>query len=440
MRGSELALCFLAGCVTDPIMPMNMDGGDANSSESTSPVALQGTVIDELGAPVGDVQIAIGDKIATSAADGTFTLMGVTTPYDVVLGFKSDLPTSGKRMTSFQGLSTMTPHLQIAAYRKHVGSFNITSGLTLGATERFGFCVAPSNAATDFAYASPLANPMGPLGWFGQSPISGTGWYIRFSQTGGIGDIPTGSAPYTSIASQAFQSLGDGQTLTVSGLTFTPITHVHVTGAINYKGNTGDTLHMVLRPSPKAIFDFATAFTQGAYDFWVPTAPFTFGVRVRALTPQGGYSTAWTVDHKGDMTATPPPLTVPIALPDGNINTTSPASDATVGTGDKLAWTAVPNAAYVVSLSCPPPAKNVQPIYDADILTFQPTAVVPDTSKVGNVSPPAMARCAWSVTAFTGPKSADDLASAGWQSQAVPDRAIADGWELTSKSVTYNAK
>src|SRR5689334_3179643 len=59
-------------------------GADGDADADAGGLTVHGRVVDELAIPFAGCTVAIGGKTATTAADGSFTLTGVTAPYDVI--------------------------------------------------------------------------------------------------------------------------------------------------------------------------------------------------------------------------------------------------------------------------------------------------------------------------------------------------------------------
>lgn len=72
---------------------------------------VDGTVVDPVGHPVGAATVAIEDRTTVTAADGTFTLDGVTAPYDIVV---SQPGSDGDAWAhAFVGLDDVSPRLAV---------------------------------------------------------------------------------------------------------------------------------------------------------------------------------------------------------------------------------------------------------------------------------------------------------------------------------------
>ncbi|MFI5308758.1 MAG: hypothetical protein ACHQ53_15480 [Polyangiales bacterium] len=81
------------------------DGGGGPTT-----ITVHGKVIDYFRHAVSAVDVTVGDKTAVTANDGTFDVVGVTTPYDVSMVISVD----GERLAwVYQGLTRSDPTLQV---------------------------------------------------------------------------------------------------------------------------------------------------------------------------------------------------------------------------------------------------------------------------------------------------------------------------------------
>jgi len=92
-----LIFVLISGCSDSTTTPPVINSGNVN-----------GKVIDVSGAAITGATVIIGNTIAVSGADGSFTISGVTSPYNIKI-----LVNSGSTPTGmlYQGLTTFSPQL-----------------------------------------------------------------------------------------------------------------------------------------------------------------------------------------------------------------------------------------------------------------------------------------------------------------------------------------
>jgi hypothetical protein len=75
-------------------------------------MTVNGTLVDNIGAPIANMKVMIGSTIVTTDASGNFTIADVIEPYDVKI-FQSALISQG---VMFKGLTTETPVLVFPSF------------------------------------------------------------------------------------------------------------------------------------------------------------------------------------------------------------------------------------------------------------------------------------------------------------------------------------
>ncbi len=173
---------------------------------------VAGTVVDLFGLPVEGAQVWANDGApTTSAADGTFTLIGVAVPYRLTASWAVGLPNTAVG-TVFEGLHRTDPVVRLRGVNRALWWGQIEGTvLGLGSPAPRVVLVAAGGAVFNEqprASANPGTGAYGPmvLQWFGDEAFSGT-LYALCVDLDGAGDVVGYRAGRSTFAMQSGQSL-----------------------------------------------------------------------------------------------------------------------------------------------------------------------------------------------------------------------------------------
>ncbi len=417
------ALLATASCVGDsPVNPPpGADGGDTDAPVTLTDVT--GKVVDEVLQPLAGAAVQIGGAIATTDANGTFTLQAPPS-YVVSIVYPSTSTSSGKRVVVFEGITSRTPTLQVTYSRPtfsastvHV-TFTTPQDTPLGSDERFLINVAGDKSSNTQGFVNggavpPLDIPGNFLTWFGANPLTGKAYALRFKMPSNAGSKGVAlPASLESFSSAPSVSLTDGASETIdfgAPLTIDPAT---ISGTIDYGSWKPGSLRVTYRP-PGAIADVNLLGAWSDTTFSVPAISianqpkFTTGVAVLSDSsdPKGANAVVWNVGLAANT------ANVALKLPDP-ITATAPDDGATgVDSSSTFSWSpSTRGGGYILTVSCDTPVK-----YEAMVLTGSTSATLPDTSALGSALPPGDANCHWFAAAFEGLNASTVVGPSGWR-------------------------
>jgi hypothetical protein len=185
---------------------------EGSVADAGATVTVSGHVVDALLIPVAGVGVHAGGQSATTATDGTFTLAGVQTPYDLTVV----TPGTGGHPHAyvFEQLTTPSPTLELTLEAIRQGRSTTVSGTSNGTTGVVFLDVAPALPTNaDWVPLSGVTSYSLPASWVGASPLSATAYMLEWTTT--AASLP---ATYTSYSTKPLV-VSDGQTETFSVLT-----------------------------------------------------------------------------------------------------------------------------------------------------------------------------------------------------------------------------
>jgi len=308
--------------------------GEGGSGEP-APSTVEGKVIDFWGRPVPNVPVGIGDLTAATASDGTFTIEGVTPPYDVSLLIDNE------RLNYawvYQGISRLDPTLQVEVGlpdRSNTTTFYLDNA-TFGGDN----VVAVSVGGPDSSYAlKPSGGQLTTFPtWSGPTTIEVTAHGLWWTETdtdtmpgpASFESYATSSSPISFVASMPAEVRLDLSPVSVQS--------VRVQGTVVRSIDDSPNLSAYVRfPDTAAIELFSERVDSANFVFTAPEIPDAAIVAVGSHgNPfDGPYGVAGEAFDGGGITITPPE---PVAL-------ISPATDAVnVGPSTTFEWTKKPGA------------------------------------------------------------------------------------------------
>jgi hypothetical protein len=362
------------------------------------PGPIAGTLLDSGGRPFPDQIVAIGAEKTTSDGDGRFSFPVVPGGYDLVIASPD-----GSTATVYQGLTRRDPIVTLAGGRTHEPAHSAVVVVTLAGNEG-------ANERWDVDFASPRA-----------IPVSG-------------GRRPTPPAPGAPREPETIAVKWDGAD-TITGVVMAAATRrkqLEIQLALFARKDLtlrdGETANLTLvpakvpvvkRPRPRVITPKEDPGFDPVYreDYHLPGVGGTvrgpgragkaydipdlrgFGLELCALAFQGNpYLRSRRVQCGLDPTKS---LSIPLPSPPAF---TAPALDTLASPGMRFAWSAVPNAVYLLTL-----AGGSQSSAHPNILivTMQTTVGWPDLQAVGVGFPTPLATYT-AVVAVRGPHSSVD--------------------------------
>jgi len=348
----------------------------ACSNSGPTTVTVHGLVTDQLRTPLGvafpgiTATAAVGAADVPVASDGTFTIDGVTPPYDLTIAVPSL-----NIVLVYLGLTRSDPTLSLIEVgpTQHSADVSGSIGVTLASGE-VGALVPGSDryvlggtllSAGDGPSFGPLT-----LGWGGGATRAATLYALTATASGGP---PTA---FTGFGSTSL-SLTDGATVTGADITLDSVTTSSMDGNITAPaGYTVQDAGAVLRlgsPTGALVGIGSGSMSGGSFTgLNVPVhSGIAYGIVGAAQGSAGGMTEAWS-------NAAGPGTTATLTLPAPAVQT-APASGATgIGPGTPFRFTALPSAVYVAVLAGPSASDP-----DVYVVTDQTSFDLPDLSNVG---------------------------------------------------------
>ncbi len=338
-------------------------------------ISVNGRVI-TLGDPVANASILVGGKVTATAADGTFTVNDVTTPYDVTVSFQSSTD-----VWIFQGLTRPDPTLQLLSFTP---GFQATVSGTIGTapyqTNEVG-AVVPAGTTVAFggAVVKSGTTSFGPgtIRWGPDDPLQTTLYALRV-----VLDSNNQPASYTGFGSLAV-TLHNGDALTGLAVPTQPVATAALSGSISAPpGFSFNGAGVVLRIGPAS-----GGTVMGLPVNLVP--PGTFSNAMVPVASGIGYGLIASAGDgsAGDSTAawdtvTAPNASATLALPTPS-QPIAPAPNAVgVGPGTTLSATALAGSIYLFRLA---PSGTTGPT--VTIVTTDASTTLPDLSAINRALP-----------------------------------------------------
>lgn len=393
---SGVLLVGLVACngATAPSSGAGKGGGKGAS------ITVQGQVVGVYGAPLPNVPVLIGTTTTTTAADGSFTVAGVTTPYDVALYLDpAVLSTSRPTALVFEGLTRADPTLEVLADSGTFSSDQLggttsrqldqaanENGVLLAAGANFG----EGGALLDYSDTPNFGTF--PMGWGGSAARATT----LFAITADVDTTTNLPTTYTGYAAVPL-TLQDGQDQTSLSipLTTTGLTQVQVQGSVTMPSGytVTNASNCVPGGSPPCLNMGTTVlvrFASGAEGASLalgqdvtaaPVPRYSGGTLGSAFVARAEPSGATTDDTytMAVLTATAPgPTSLTLQAPPAKL---TPADNATgVTTGTDFSWQAASNSVYIMDLG-PTSGSNSDP--EIMIVTASTHLTLPDLSALG---------------------------------------------------------
>ncbi len=312
---SDIALSAVS--TLDPLTyDLSIDGAAGIETESAKFAAtvgdatsfdVQGSVVDLFHEPVAGAQVTIAGTRTTAAADGSFTVPGVTRPYNVIV----TLPGKNE-VHDFVGLDRTNPVLPLLDQVVTPPDSASVSGTITNAAAN------TSSQLAEVAFASPEAHGTGVL-WGGDGPSFGpfnVTWSGPSSTQGNLYALkwsvgPTGLPDQYLGFAKAALSLSNQQSATGADLQFGAVATSYLSGTVS--------------PPP--------GYTISAKDLWMTPGPMT------------GMLLGIVADNDATFTFATPQVGLPLGV----------EAEAVLGTASTILYRANLDASQVVDLTLPAP-------------------------------------------------------------------------------------
>lgn len=387
-----LALLALPACTS------STGSGSTPGSNNAGTVTVNGTVLDIYGDPLPQAAVLIGGSTAVTGVDGTFTVTGVSVPYDLALYLDSNVTLSGHPTTIvYQGLTLAAPTVEAPASQ---GAGNTAS--VSGAFPKLSSLNNERGAliAGGAQYGGDPQSPSIPAGAVALDPTNTAGGtYPPLAVRWGDGanhattlfaltaDTDTNGAPtkYTGFAAlSVMMSAGGSYTADVqpSSNKLTGATVTDTVTAPNGYVLSGSTLNVgqtILVRFTSGAAGAAISMKPGATSAYTPSdgnGVLDAAVVARAEPSNATNDDVYTMAVAGIPAGGHADLTLP--LPPGPSTPQDGATGVAVGT--TFSWGALGNRVYVVAMS---PAASGSTDPELDVVTANTSTTLPDLSKLG---------------------------------------------------------
>ena len=388
-----------------------IDGATGAADADTSPVTVEGTVVDLPEFALAGVTVAIpGHAPVVTDGSGRFTIEEVERPYDVLL-----IDVDHATAALYVGLTRPDPFLNTFVQRATESAIDVSGTLEAGAGDAF---VSPNPPDTITRLTLPLVRGGGqqvlgedqaatafafPVEWISNAPASGTLHALQYARTGGLA---TGFLAYGSYGMSLTNS---GNNVVTGAIAMNEIDEHEVSGTITGGGDDLTVLAVASSVSFSQAGELdvslhATAATT--FEHLLPDVPGARGcVMVQAGSAELSGGVAIATRTELDLPATE----VVIELPDvGFPVPMSPAAGAAdVGAGSELVWRDVDDAVHLVSFQ-PTGVDGAR----VRVVTADDRAVLPDLAPYG-VSFTSESDYGWRVVSDLTASSTDAVAAEG---------------------------
>jgi hypothetical protein len=362
-------------------------------------ITVSGTVIDQFGTIAAGETILITSGTfsgsTVSAADGTFSIAHVPTPYTATV-----LDSGGTLAVQYIGLTRADPSLVDFATIAQTLTSTVSGGFTGGSFPE------PAGNATAVLFASPQTNLesshlsvpaagstfSGSVNWMGPTMTTGT-LYALEAHT--VSDFPADYPGYGTLPDVLLQDMGSisGRTIPMSPVTAGTLSGT-ITPAVGYTVAEKD-LYLVVAPG--SVMELLGDMSSSASFSYI--APAISGTSLTLLTSTTSASAGAAIVTTTGLTASSTGVEVNVPAPS---TLTLPVDSATgVTTTTPFSWTNSTAVYLLVFTSTSGPSYYV--------FTTETTATLPDLSSAG-LPLPASTVYSWELLSF-GPNTSLDAAA-----------------------------
>ncbi len=374
----------------------------ACSSPGPTTITVHGLVTDELLTPLGvaipgiTANAAIGTDVVPVKSDGTFTITGVTAPYDLTVA----IPSLNVALV-YIGLTRTDPTLSyIDVGNVHTAAISGSIGVTVASGDEAA--IFPGSA-TPMQGSLLLPGGSGPgygpftVAWGGSTSHDITLYALTVTASGGP------PSAYTGFGSTDV-SLTDGGSVTNASITLGSVSTASMSGSVSAPAGFTTSIAAPLIRFGSPTGALVALGSSGGSSFTGVKVPvhsgIAYGIVGAADGPSGSGTAAW-------ANAAGPGTNASLTLPAPSAPT-APASGATgVGTGTKFTVTPLSSAVYVAVLNGP--TSSDPSVY---VFTDQTSFKLPDLSVVA-MSLTGGATYTYSASALGPFTSIDDFTGPG---------------------------
>jgi hypothetical protein len=358
-------------------------------------ITVAGKVIDGAKKPVTGATVAIGAQHATSDGTGSFSIAGVTAPYDAVL----IVPVGARNAAIiYKGLTRADPTLFAIPVSATLPNSGTVSGSVSG-----GDALPAASDKTAVAWGSPettdgstfTTNPWTmTLDWGGPAATTGNVHALQWTPTTGIPTAYKGYGVHTGVA-----VANGGSTNSVAVAMTAPVAST-ISGSVTVPAGVtlaGKTLSIAFADGAAfSVGSDATAATS--FNYPVPS-----GIDSTAsVTASGSVTGGATITQAKGIAAGATGATVALLSP---ALQSTPVNNATaVSTTTDFTWTQLSGGLHFVVITT---ASASAPVYY--LITTGATGRIPDLGTLGVVLP-ATTAYSWSIVAVAPWASIDDFA------------------------------
>lgn len=431
MRPTILVLALVAAC----------GGSSTHVTPDAGPskVTVKGTVITYLKRPVAGASVLIGAGSTPSAADGSFTLNDIVTPYDlsVVIG-------SAKLGVVYQGLTRTDPTIVIPSPEapNRVATINgtVSGAVPTGQAAQAAF---GSSAALvdDWSTVNDWVTAAGQIAlkpaWHGGSPITGALHILRWTPgpTANHTQTPESFNGYLTIdpvtltdhatVDVGTASLQSVTAKTISGSVSVPSGYVHDNRALTFVFSDGASMTMydAYRGQLETNFSYATPAIAGA----------TVSVAASATASTGELLYTCSPGHASDATG------VNITLRAAPIANLPVDGAAGIDTSSSFQWVAMDEAVHQLTFAPSASAPNAASYPTFYVYTHGASATIPNLASVGLPLPSAITYT-WKITGLAPFASVDAWAVANTPVSGAPAPCSANFQGGVSKQRSFTTK
>jgi len=234
-------------------------------------ITVSGKVIDFYGQGAAGLAVKIGSTTATTASDGTFSISGVTTPYDATL-----INSTSKLVVVYKGLTRPDPNLVainlgllLVPPKTATFSGNLSGGAGFPSPPNHTTRVFFGSPETLVSVSSPAGPAYGPMGaaWFGPDSTAGNVYALQWQFDPGT-NLPVDYKGY----GQKAQTLSNGGIFSNQDVTLGSLAEDTISGNVTVPtGYTLSTRRANLRVAPgSGVTLFGDPSTASNYSYTTP--------------------------------------------------------------------------------------------------------------------------------------------------------------------------
>lgn len=384
-------------------------------------ITVAGKVVGINNQPVNGVPVVIsGRPSVITAADGTFSVAGVTAPYDATV-----VNATTKQSIVYKGLTRSDPTLLFVGSTPGTSQSATLSGTISGGaftpnqpadhTTKVVFASAEASGSDTLSGAVSGAYNLGTVSWFGPATTTGTIHALQWQRD--AGGLPT---DYKGYGTKTGVALSNGGAFPGQNVALTNVAEANLSGSVSVPTGytlSGKVLSASFSPNANVqVLTDSTATNNFSY-----VTPNIGGATMLLAATATKPAVAQVISYKAGLApnATGVSLNIPAApelgLPANAATNITPSID--------FSWSAFSGGVYLVYFNGP----GSQPDYY--VVTTATTTRIPDLSSLGLALPPATSY-SWQIYAFAPFASVDAAAGpegflAGIVSVPSSDRSIA---------------